>query len=106
MHVAGGDHQLVELSRPALQSCRLISCSSSIGVDGALLIPQHEAVVADRLNLQIVVETSQDVTISSSGLPSKIALVEFARLTGRSEQQSLSVLYEFALWHRAVSCAK
>ena len=55
MHVAGGDHQLVEclaqLYNPPVDILQLLD-----RVDGALLIPQHETVVADRLNLQIVVK--------------------------------------------------
>ncbi len=54
---------LAQLYNPPVDILQLLD-----RVDGALLIPQHETVVADRLNLQIVVKLhkTEDLLLRSA----------------------------------------
>ena len=52
-------------------------------IHSALFIPEHKAVVAQRLNFQVVIEPDQSGDLRIGPAP-KQCLIQFPRLTGRS----------------------
>ena len=94
MHVAGGHHRLMELLSQGhdllIQADQIV-----LRLEGGPFSPQHKFVIAQRLNLQVVVEVHQSRNLLIRGRPHQ-RLIELSGLAGGSYDQSLPVLLEHA----------
>ena len=95
MHITGRADRLVEL----------LAEGDDLPVDvheiihrlyRALLVPQHEHVVSERLDLQIIVEF-YDLRKLRIRNPAEDRLVKLSRLTGRADDQTFPVLIQHTL---------
>ena len=90
MDVAGGAHRLSALL-PQAHDLPVDLLQILHGLYGALFIPQHEHVVAQGLDLQIVIKPYQPLELRVSASPQD-GLVKLPGFAGRADDQSLPVL--------------
>ena len=94
MHVAGGHHRLVKLLAKRndlfVQPDQII-----LGFKSGTLSPQHELIVSQRLNLQIIIEIHQPRNLFLRRGTHQ-SLIELSGLAGGTDDQSLPVLLKNA----------
>ena len=95
MHIAGRHDHLVKLFSEFYDlAVDLLQIFDGLHI--GLIASQHKGIVSDRLDLQIIIEIDQSCNFLI-GSVIQHSLIQFARLTGRTKQQSLSVTHKFAL---------
>ena len=101
MDVAGSHHRLVVLfSQPDDGAVVFLQLLHRLGI--LIVVPGHKHVVAQRLNLQIIIEL-HDACQFLGGSPPDNGPEQFARLAGRSQNQTLPVFLQHALGHSGPS---
>ena len=95
MHVAGSAYQLIKLhakfNNPLIDFYQVV-----FRLHRALLVPEHEGVVAKRLYLQIIVEIHKPCNLSVRRAAQQ-RLVQFPGLAGRADDQAFPVLIKDTL---------
>ena len=95
MHVAGGDHRLVEFFTQF--DDRPVELPQGLFI-WYVAIAHHEHVVSQRLNLQIIVEAC-NFAQRIPRLPVENRPVQLSRFAGAPNQQPFAVLRQHALWN-------
>ena len=101
MHVTGSADQLVkplsQLHNPFIQLNQISLC-----LNRALLIPEHKAIISQRLDFQIIIKMNQPGKLRVRN-PSQKGLVKLPSLTSRANNETFPVLLQQALWNTGPS---
>ena len=102
VNVTGGYHRLIEyFAKFHYSPVHILNILN--GIDILMLIRQdHEHVVAHRLNLKIIIEVYKSCYLSLVCTVQQF-IIEFTRLTGRTQDESLAILNKETLGHTGLT---
>ena len=92
MHIAGGNHRLVELLAQR-HDPPVVVPQILLGLGRRLVVPQHEHVVADGLDFQIIIKIHDPGNVFLGAVPHQRP-EQLSGLAGRPQDQSLPVLHK------------